>query len=1380
MANTPKKAKDPTTAAMSAIQEALSVRGAEMKPSTRPAPAPSKKAKTETAPEQRVSDTLANAAPDDIWRDEPAPSAEIARRPANDDRKTIGEALQALKPGFNRMVYVSAGVASLVAIAGVFLFGSQSLAGTGAAGVVAAIFLPTLFFFSVAHMYARSRELRVIAQSMAEVAMSLGEPDATAREAIVSVGQAVRREVAAMGDGVERALARASELEALVQNEVTAIERTYHENEVRLRSLIEDMIRQRDALTAQAEQVRTALTGVHVDLNRDLSSVGELFAGKVNVAADTITNSLTQKGEQITQAFSTRADAMMQSLSIKGGELLERLEHASATHAEALSRAGDTLSSKLQFKTDHVTGSFEKLVDDLAGSMQSRLAAITSEFEQKSNAIGMSMSDRTIDLTRSLNQTAAEAAETISSRGEEVANTLRSTGDSLAVDLGLRGQDVVAKLTDRTTHVVESFERSADKIASTIGERGEALRELLQTRLQGFEEMFTRDGTQLAEKVGRDSEALGNLITRHIGEFDRTVKDYGGELVNRLGERTTTITESMRSYIDNFDQRVTAKTVDATSAIDERIAKFQETIDGRTQSINDALGSRVVEIATTLAMSGKEVVGALEKRIAEVNDAIASGSASLTETVGARMADVDKTLHVRTDALAQTLDARINQFEQLLVKRAEAVTEQIEARTKSAAEILHSRVEQLADTIKTNTETAERTLSQLAGTTTEAARRSAKEIEDILGNSAKNISDTFRARAADAERSLVGTSAEVARNFIGKAAEIQTAVSQRATEMTNILDANSAGFLTALNTKSRDFTDEISRATEHAVRAIESKGFDFTKSMFDNSEELARQINEASAQAVDHVNTSIRHLKEKSDAAILQQRESSAAAVAEMLDTNSKLATNGLSMFERLREANIVLHDLINQANENMHGLENTLNTRVVEFAQAWTDVSERGTFTVEQINEHVLTFRDITAGALNELANLAGTFELHGRVLSEAVEAVDVSNRRTDEAVEMKRITLDALVNTLDAKTEDMQQRLTRFSSLLDESLDSASKRAREVARVVADASNDGARAVAQQFAIVRETAEKERKHTYDTLEKIYEKALGDTRSMFTQTSERFAELVQSVKGMTAEIERELDATRAELRRGVMELPDETAESAANMRRVIIDQIDALNELNRLVTRYGRTGSDDFEPQTRRIPVPSREPALSVVGGRQSPRMPGRNDMPPPPPPVHQASEAPSLAPGGSRSGGGWLSDVLNRASRDDAEPAREERPRKGQRQPRHMIESLDALSVDIARMIDHDAAAELWDRYNRGERNVFTRKLYTLQGQKAFDEIRSRYRADPEFKQTVDHYMIEFERLLEEAARDERGQMVVRTYLTSETGKVYTMLAHASGRFD
>jgi hypothetical protein len=169
--------------------------------------------------------------------------------------------------------------------------------------------------------------------------------------------------------------------------------------------------------------------------------------------------------------------------------------------------------------------------------------------------------------------------------------------------------------------------------------------------------------------------------------------------------------------------------------------------------------------------------------------------------------------------------------------------------------------------------------------------------------------------------------------------------------------------------------------------------------------------------------------------------------------------------------------------------------------------------------------------------------------------------------------------------------------------------------------------------------------------------------------------------------------------------------------------------------------------------------------------------------------AEAPSLGPGQAGPGGrtGWLSALLTRASHEPKAPAREApapplraAPSEPARPERPSIESLDSLAVEIARMIDHDAAAELWDRYKRGERNVFTRKLYTMQGQKVFEDIRKRYRGDGDFKRTVDRYIGDFERLLEEISRQDRGQMLARTYLMSKTGKVYTMLAHAAGRFD
>ena len=155
-----------------------------------------------------------------------------------------------------------------------------------------------------------------------------------------------------------------------------------------------------------------------------------------------------------------------------------------------------------------------------------------------------------------------------------------------------------------------------------------------------------------------------------------------------------------------------------------------------------------------------------------------------------------------------------------------------------------------------------------------------------------------------------------------------------------------------------------------------------------------------------------------------------------------------------------------------------------------------------------------------------------------------------------------------------------------------------------------------------------------------------------------------------------------------------------------------------------------------------------------------------------------------GNGRNGGWLSDLLTRASREDSPPIAPPSPREAargeERPPREGVDSLESLAVDVARMIDHEAAAELWERYKRGERGLFTRRLYTAQGQKAFDEIRRKYRADPEFRQTVEQYIHEFERLLEDVSRGDRGPAVVRNYLTSDTGKVYTMLAHAAGRFD
>ena len=164
-------------------------------------------------------------------------------------------------------------------------------------GLIGGFFAPIVLFFFLAAMLSRAQELRLVGQIDGGNRLRLAEPETVARDSVVSVGQAVRREVAAIGDGVERALARASELEGLVNNEVAALERAYADNEARMRGLIDGIVTQRETLIGHAEQVRAAIGNVHVDLSHEIGAVSDMVAEQVQDASRKITESLEDKGD---------------------------------------------------------------------------------------------------------------------------------------------------------------------------------------------------------------------------------------------------------------------------------------------------------------------------------------------------------------------------------------------------------------------------------------------------------------------------------------------------------------------------------------------------------------------------------------------------------------------------------------------------------------------------------------------------------------------------------------------------------------------------------------------------------------------------------------------------------------------------------------------------------------------------------------------------------------------------------------------------------------------------------------------------------------------------------------------------------------------------
>ncbi len=1342
MAKNP-KIKDPTEVAMSAIQEALNIGKAKPENGRRGS---LRRDTTDLPLDLRPSDDMS----------EPRFGASAA----NDDRETIGAMLQTIQKGRpRRSAYTVATLfAGLWIVAGgllTFLFmpALESIAGQEGGGALAlaglaALFLaPLILFYFMASLAWRGQELSLIAQSMAQMALRYSEPEKLAGDSMVSVGQAIRREVAAMGDGVERAIARAGELEALVSNEVSSLERAYSDNESRIRSLLDDISTQRENLAGQAEQVRNALSGVQIDLRQDISLISDSIASRVDEISQNITNSLEERSEHITRSLTTAGDTMIVALGERGGDLLDRLEEASNRTAAAVLDASEQLNASLNFKTGHVQDEFADLADRVHDLLNERLDRAASEFSQKSFAI----------------------VDGIMARTENVQGVLVDSGENLLNQLDLRAADLASKLDSVGDQLADRILVSGDKASESLDVTVSSLVEKVVSQTETVHGALS----ELAERFARDSGSLGALVTRHVSEFDRTVKTYGGEIVDRMGQHTESLTENLKTYVDTFDSRVTGHSDSIHAKLDQRLTDFQNAIDTRTSAFDTSLAGKAVALT----------------------EAIESRSTQLSNTISSRFQELHDGLEIRFGAVATDVTARVNQFENLLDTRVEAAAARVTASGQHAADIIVSRAEELTLGIKTTVEDAIHSLVEVSaqvktvsGDAERSVQMAAREAEGALTLASTNATAQMKSASSEIERTIFTSTERLGGALGGSVDAITDGLREQAERLSQMIDGNRGTLVEAIGSKAAEVASVIGSATDEALKSIEGQGGAFTVAMMNNSADLARQINTASEVAIGAVNKSLKDIEESSRAAIDQSRQVATTTVNELQETSKILRTDTLALFERLREGNILLQEVLTGAHDNLDNLERTLVTRVAEFVTTMNDLTTRNGTSTAALEEQLGIFNSRTSGALDHLGSLAGQFETHGRSLAEAALMIEQSNERTGESVVERNTQLESLINTIDLRTLDMDERLHRFTKLLDESLDAAETRARDIAQVVAETAGESSASVARQFETVRLSIEDERRQTSEAMTEIYDQSTLEADSMFRQAADKFASIVHSMKQMASELHTELDSTRAELRKGVLDMPQEAAESTAQMRKVIVDQIEALAELNRIVARHGR-GLDVTTASNR---AREEEPMMATAGARQEsrqePRQEARQDTRPaprgprdngsasslPPPefnPSPRRTDAPSVSPVGS-DGDGWLSNLLNRSDNDgDREPQRRGPPARSGN-------PLESLALDIGRLVDRDLAAEMWDRYQRGERKAFTKRLYTPAGQKAYEDVARKYRAERNFKQTVDRYINEFEKLLDEVSRDERGPVALRNQLASETGLVYTLLAHAAGR--
>ena len=720
--------------------------------------------------------------------------------------------------------------------------------------------------------------------------------------------------------------------------------------------------------------------------------------------------------------------------------------------------------------------------------------------------------------------------------------------------------------------------------------------------------------------------------------------------------------------------------------------------------------------------------------------------------------------------------------------------------------IIDVRLADMVAAANRNAETIDERLVARIQAMSEVLTRAASEAESIWSARGASVASAIRARVDDLREVIEGKGADLVAALGERGDDVSARILGVGERAMHTLDQQMAGLATLLTRRTDELIAAVNGSAADPVRALSALTGQLRSEVADSSEALRNVAADVTHRSAETIEALLKRLTEQVEASSVSLHEtvtrSAESSVESLSGTGDRLRNELTSVIDDLGQTSAVIDRAIGSAGDRLAAVQSGLAARVEEFQHALGGIASQ-----------VAALGRLSATAQSDASTLAGQLAQHAEALGVVGRDLAQQQQSLDFALEHRRNSLQALIGDISGRSEAFEATLGRFAANVEDSFARSQARAQEISAALASATRGASIAVAGQFETIRDTAAKERERTAQTLQATLEQTNAQLTGALDHAADRFRQSVAEVKDMASQVQRELDETRQELRRGVLDLPQETSETAEAMRRVVSDQIRALKELAALVSDSGApydvvepsapaaaitaVANARFEKPMPRaiesareveaasppealtrvaeaIAAPAMErPALGRIGASEPSPAFGRAQPQPwplsstgtPRPAAAPASSTPT--PASDRGQPGWLSNLLAAASRDEPEDTAS----KG-------AETLEELNREIGSLIDNAAAVEMWDRWRRGDTGAVSRRLYTEAGQQAFDELRRRFRADPQFRETTTRYMQEFERLLAKISHSDRDGSQWRAYLLSNTGKVYTILAHASGK--
>ncbi|MEX2166206.1 MAG: hypothetical protein WD852_04180 [Methyloceanibacter sp.] len=853
----------------------------------------------------------------------------------------------------------------------------------------------------------------------------------------------------------------------------------------------------------------------------------------------------------------------------------------------------------------------------------------------------------------------------------------------------------------------------------------------------------------ISRAIGRASELEAMVhsevaaLERSYGENELRVRNLISELATEreaLTNNSQRVSEALKGVGTQIARDISIASTNIDKKLAERGTQLTELLVARSSEAADQVHKAQTKVAEV-------VPGLLERlskeqgRLSQVIEGATHNLAALESVVAQRTTALDKTMKERTEALQGSLAERIKGLENSVAQGALIIDKTLKDRTEVFTHLVAQGAASLDKTLKDGTEGITQLVSQSVVILDKTLQDRTETLTNLVSQGAVVLEKTLQERTNALAIAIGDSAASLNATLAEHANTLNDSADQRATAIDKLLQDRTAQFISSVNQGAISLDKTLAERAES-----------FTNSLFQRVHALEAAITQQSA-SLDQTMT------ERAQAVIVALAERLQAIDSTFsqrtIDTDRMLGEHARATEQAFGQQTAVLHQVL--ANNS------------AMMKQTADQVGAQSKEAVSVLTSQTQNLRDVSRALLDQIHGLTQRFESQGQAILTAAKALDSSNAKIDSILENRHQAILALLQTVNTKAQDLDSTMRNYAGMIENALSQAENRAKQVSSTLARDTAGGAQQALAQIERLREEAQAHTARAVGDLKGSFETVITQIGRQLEQMRGQFDNTSRGMREVAQRTASDLDSLRLDMQKRMEALPEHTAQATAAIRKALTEQLREIEAITPVLTRAAPQGNG---AELHRQPPPPPPPQTYAPPRSEPPRPSGEFGPSSMPKFDARGRQVSGLGQGDLDQITGSLAEQLTGASGGPGQSF-------ATRPASTVSTSGGQLRLDeLARAIEYSTAANVWQRLRAGERGVLGRHIYGLDGQTAFDEISVRYEREGDFRMTVDRYIGDFERMLGEAEQSDPGGSMLNNYLTSESGRVYLLLAHASGR--